>query len=99
MFSVKVCPHAGGVGLCEMVQHLQMWDYVALSGSKEGRMIEYVDEHHEHFEDPLIIRDACYMPPKVRETNIINQMCICWFIEILRIFLYIFIINYDHIYN
>ncbi|XP_044753672.1 mitochondrial enolase superfamily member 1-like [Coccinella septempunctata] len=61
---VKVCPHAGGVGLCEMVQHLQMWDYVALSGTKEGRMIEYVDEHHEHFENPLVMRDACYIPPK-----------------------------------
>ncbi|KAL3269047.1 hypothetical protein HHI36_008130 [Cryptolaemus montrouzieri] len=61
---VKVCPHAGGIGLCEMVQHLQMWDYVALSGSKQGRMIEFVDEHHEHFDYPLVIRNACYMPPK-----------------------------------
>ncbi|KAK9889555.1 hypothetical protein WA026_006909 [Henosepilachna vigintioctopunctata] len=61
---VKVCPHAGGVGLCEMVQHLQMWDYVALSGTKQDRMIEYIDKHHEYFDYPLVIRDACYMPPK-----------------------------------
>ena len=49
---VPVCPHAGGVGLCEMVQHLQMFDYVALSGTTENRMIEYVDHLHEHFKNP-----------------------------------------------
>lgn len=63
-FGVKVCPHAGGVGLCEMVQHLQMWDYVALSGTQEDRMIEFVDEHHEYFENPLIIKNGHYMAPK-----------------------------------
>jgi L-fuconate dehydratase len=51
-FGVPVCPHAGGVGLCEVVQHLSMFDYVAVSGSSEGRWIEYVDHLHEHFENP-----------------------------------------------
>ena len=51
-FGVPVCPHAGGVGLCEMVQHLAMFDYLAISGTTEGRMIEYVDHLHEHFVDP-----------------------------------------------
>lgn len=63
--TVKVCPHAGGVGLCEMVQHLQMWDYVCLSGTTENRFIEYVDQQHEHFEDPVIIKNARYQVPKV----------------------------------
>ncbi len=49
---VPVCPHAGGVGLCEMVQHLQVFDYIVLSGSTEKRMIEYVDHLHEHFQHP-----------------------------------------------
>lgn len=60
---VKVCPHAGGVGLCEMVRHLQMWDYVSLSGSKEGKWIEFVDQQHEHFVDPAIVEKACYVAP------------------------------------
>ncbi|XP_046423831.1 mitochondrial enolase superfamily member 1-like [Neodiprion fabricii] len=60
---VPVCPHAGGVGLCEMVQHLQMWDFVALSGTSENRVIEYVDQQHEHFEDPTNVQNAHYMPP------------------------------------
>lgn len=62
--NVKVCPHAGGVGLCEMVQHLQMWDYVSLSGSKEGRYIEYVDQQHEQFINPVIMKNAHYMAPE-----------------------------------
>ncbi|XP_055839480.1 mitochondrial enolase superfamily member 1-like [Episyrphus balteatus] len=62
--NVKVCPHAGGVGLCEMVQHLQMWDYVSLSATKSGRMIEYVDQQHDQFEYPVEIKNACYMPPR-----------------------------------
>ena len=62
-FGVPVCPHAGGVGLCELVQHLSIVDYVAVSGSLEGRMIEYVDHLHEHFVDPVVIRDACYVVP------------------------------------
>ena len=56
-FGVPVCPHAGGVGLCEMVQHLAMFDYVAVSGTTEDRMIEYVDHLHEHFVDPVVIRE------------------------------------------
>lgn len=65
MPSVKVCPHAGGVGLCEMVQHLQMWDYVALSRTMEDRFIEYVDQQHEHFINPVVVEHACYKAPKV----------------------------------
>ncbi|XP_070149720.1 mitochondrial enolase superfamily member 1 isoform X3 [Polyergus mexicanus] len=60
---VPVCPHAGGVGLCEMVQHLQMWDYICLSQTTENRMIEYVDQQHEHFENSVHVRNAYYMPP------------------------------------
>jgi L-fuconate dehydratase len=62
-FGVPVCPHAGGVGLSEYVQHLAMFDYVAVSGSLEGRIIEYVDHLHEHFLDPVTIRRGRYMPP------------------------------------
>jgi L-fuconate dehydratase len=62
-FGVPVCPHAGGVGLCEYVQHLSMFDYVCVSGSLENRIIEYVDHLHEHFLDPVVIRDGRYMPP------------------------------------
>ncbi len=62
-FGVPVCPHAGGVGLCEYVQHLSMFDYLAVSGTMEGRVTEYVDHLHEHFEDPVVIRRARYMPP------------------------------------
>ena len=54
-FGVPVCPHAGGVGLCELVQHLSMFDYVAVSGTLEDRVIEYVDHLHEHFIDPVVI--------------------------------------------
>jgi len=60
---LPVCPHAGGVGLCEYVQHLSMIDYLCFSGTRDGRVIEYVDHLHEHFVDPCIIRDAAYMPP------------------------------------
>jgi L-fuconate dehydratase len=62
-FGVPVCPHAGGVGLCEMVQHLAMFDYVAVSGTTEDRVIEYVDHLHEHFTDPVRIRDGRYLAP------------------------------------
>ena len=62
-FGVPVCPHAGGVGLCEYVQHLSMFDYVCVTGSLENRIIEYVDHLHEHFLDPVVIRDGRYMPP------------------------------------
>ncbi|WP_064695662.1 L-fuconate dehydratase [Rhizobium aegyptiacum] len=64
-FGLPVWPHAGGVGLCEYVQHLSMIDYVAVSGTKDGRVIEYVDHLHEHFLDPCRIEDAAYMPPSL----------------------------------
>ncbi|MFF4568175.1 enolase C-terminal domain-like protein [Streptomyces sp. NPDC001410] len=62
-FGVPVCPHAGGVGLCEMVQHLSMFDYVAVSGTTEDRVIEYVDHLHEHFVDRVRIVDGHYLAP------------------------------------
>ena len=61
-FGVPVCPHAGGVGLCELVQHLSAFDYVAVSGALDGRVIEYVDHLHEHFLEPVVIRDGRYRP-------------------------------------
>ena len=64
-FGLPVWPHAGGVGLCEYVQHLSMIDYLVVSGTKEGRVIEYVDHLHEHFIEPCEIRNAAYMPPKL----------------------------------
>ncbi len=64
-FNIPVCPHAGGVGLCEYVQHLSMIDYIAISGSLEDRIIEYVDHLHEHFLDPVVISNGAYMPPKL----------------------------------
>ena len=62
-FGIPVCPHAGGVGLCEYVQHLSMFDYIAVAGTMEGRVIEYVDHLHEHFEDPVVITRGRYLPP------------------------------------
>ncbi|MER6569793.1 L-fuconate dehydratase [Streptomyces sp. NPDC001093] len=62
-FGVPVCPHAGGVGLCELVQHLSMFDYLAVSGTTEDRVIEYVDHLHEHFVTPVVIRDGHYTTP------------------------------------
>ena len=62
-FGVPVCPHAGGVGLCEMVQHISMLDFIAVSGSRERRITEYVDHLHEHFTDPCIVTDAAYALP------------------------------------
>ena len=62
-YGVPVCPHAGGVGLCEYVQHLSMFDFVAVSGTMDRRVIEYVDHLHEHFEEPVVIRGGRYMPP------------------------------------
>jgi L-fuconate dehydratase len=62
-FGLPVCPHAGGVGLCEYVQHLQLFDYISLSASKQDRVVEYVDHLHEHFIDPCIIKNGCYIPP------------------------------------
>ncbi|MEP6479426.1 MAG: L-fuconate dehydratase [Rhodoglobus sp.] len=62
-FGVPVCPHAGGVGLCELVQHLSIFDYVAVSGSLEGRVTEFVDHLHEHFVDPCIVENGAYRLP------------------------------------
>jgi L-fuconate dehydratase len=63
-FGVPVCPHAGGVGLCEAVQHLSFFDYAAVSTSLEGRVIEYVDHLHEHFVDPVVITNGNYEAPQ-----------------------------------
>jgi L-fuconate dehydratase len=64
-FGVPVCPHAGGVGLCELVQHIAMFDYVALAGTTEGRMIEWIDHLHEHFVDPAVVTAGRYQVPMV----------------------------------
>jgi L-fuconate dehydratase len=63
-FGVPVCPHAGGVGLCEYVQHLSLFDYVAVSADLTDRVIEYVDHLHEHFVSPVVMRNDRYMPPE-----------------------------------
>ncbi|MCI0485786.1 MAG: L-fuconate dehydratase [Blastocatellia bacterium] len=62
-FGVPVCPHAGGVGLCEYVQHLALFDYIAVSSSLENRRLEYVDHLHEHFINPVVIENGHYMVP------------------------------------
>ena len=62
-FGVPVCPHAGGVGLCEAVQHLAMFDFVAVSGTREDRRIEFVDHLHEHFVEPVVLRSGAYVAP------------------------------------
>ena len=63
-FGVPVCPHAGGVGLCELVQHLAIFDYVCVSADLTDRVIEYVDHLHEHFVDPVVLRGGRYLPPR-----------------------------------
>jgi L-fuconate dehydratase len=62
-FGVPVCPHAGGVGLCEYVQHISIFDYISVSGSLDNRVLEYVEHLHEHFVDPVVIKDGCYVAP------------------------------------
>jgi L-fuconate dehydratase len=62
-FGVPVCPHAGGVGLCELVQHLSMFDFVAVTGRMDDRVIEYVDHLHEHFVDPVRVTGGRYRAP------------------------------------
>jgi L-fuconate dehydratase len=64
-FGIPVCPHAGGVGLCEVVQHFAFFDYAAISGSQDGRMIEYVDHLHEHFEEPVRMERGRYGAPRL----------------------------------
>ena len=63
-FGVPVCPHAGGVGLCELVQHLSIFDYIAVGASLENRVLEFVDHLHEHFEHPVKIERARYVAPR-----------------------------------
>jgi L-fuconate dehydratase len=63
-FGVPVCPHAGGVGLCEYVQHISLFDYICVSASLKDRVTEYVDHLHEHFVDPVVIRSGRYVPPE-----------------------------------
>jgi L-fuconate dehydratase len=62
-FGVPVCPHAGGVGLCEYVQHISLFDYICVGASLQGRVLEYVDHLHEHFVDPVVVRDGHYLAP------------------------------------
>jgi L-fuconate dehydratase len=62
-FGIPVCPHAGGVGLCELVQHLSVFDYVAVSGTLENRVTEFVDHLHEHFTDPCVVENGAYTLP------------------------------------
>jgi L-fuconate dehydratase len=62
-FGIPVCPHAGGVGLCEYVQHLAMFDYIAVSGSFENRIVEWVYHLHEHFRDPAVVEAGRYLAP------------------------------------
>src|SRR3954449_8438615 len=62
-FGVPVCPHAGGVGLCELVQHLSMWDYTSVSARMDDRVTEFVDHLHEHFDDPVMMRRGRYLAP------------------------------------
>ncbi|WP_104191737.1 enolase C-terminal domain-like protein [Cryobacterium sp. Y82] len=64
-FGVRVCPHAGGVGLCEAVQHLSMFDFVAVSATREGRVIEFVDHLHEHFLTPVVLDRGAYRAPTI----------------------------------
>lgn len=67
-FNIKVCPHAGGIGLSEMIQHLQFWDFTSVSGTKEGRYIEFVDQQHE-FESPAVVSNAVYVAPSTPGYN------------------------------
>jgi L-fuconate dehydratase len=68
-FGVPVCPHAGGVGLCEVVRHLAMFDFVALSGTTQDRFVEYVDHLHEHFVDPAVVSGGRYLAPTTPGTS------------------------------
>ncbi len=72
-FGVPVCPHAGGVGLCEYVQHLAMIDFVCVSGSLENRLCEYAGHLHEHFLDPVVMRGGSYLPPQAPGYSITMQ--------------------------
>jgi len=69
-FNIPVCPHAGGVGLCEYVQHLSIFDYLRVSASIEDRVIEFVNHLHEHFVEPVRIRNGHYLLPEKRGYSI-----------------------------
>ena len=69
-YGVPVCPHAGGVGLCEYVQYLSIIDYVQISADIGDRVIEYVDHLHEHFEHPCEVRNGFYVPPAAPGFNV-----------------------------
>jgi L-fuconate dehydratase len=69
-FGVPVCPHAGGVGLCEYVQHESIFDYICVSGSLQGRITEFVDHLHEHFADPCVVKHGRYQAPRAAGTTI-----------------------------
>ncbi len=69
-FGIPVCPHAGGVGLCEYVQHESLFDYICVSGSLERRTTEFVDHLHEHFLDPCVVKGGRYQAPLVPGTSI-----------------------------
>lgn len=69
-FNIPVCPHAGGVGLCEYVQHESIFDYICVSGSLENRITEYVDHLHEHFLDPCVVKNGRYVAPTAPGTSI-----------------------------
>ena len=62
-YQVPVCPHAGGVGLCEYMQHMAFFDFICVSASKEGRVLEYVNHLHEHFVDPVVVCGGAYQLP------------------------------------
>jgi L-fuconate dehydratase len=64
-FETPVCPHAGGVGLCELVQHFSFFDYAAITGTMEDRVIEFVDHLHEHFTEPAVVSNGRYQAPKL----------------------------------
>jgi L-fuconate dehydratase len=69
-FDIPVCPHGGGVGLCEYIQHLAIFDMIAISGQTEGRMLEYIDHLHEHFRTPVVIENGSYRLPRTPGASI-----------------------------
>jgi len=73
-FGVPVCPHAGGLGLCEYVQHESIFDFICVTGSRKGRVIEYVDHLHGHFIDPCVIRRGRYQVPRAPGTSITMRL-------------------------
>ena len=68
-FDIPVCPHAGGVGLCELVQHFSFFDFAAVSGTMDNRMIEFVDHLHEHFTEPVRVENGRYQAPRLPGTS------------------------------